>query len=120
MSDLELRIAMVSGAILVALLVTVVLRIGSSGPSRRVSGIDLAPGTHFFSSASCGQCSPARRLLIEHFGTEGFSEHEWEREPGLFQAIGIDAVPATLLVDSGGSGTLWPGMPVQMFSSLDP
>ncbi len=120
MSETGSRIALVAGAILVTLVVTLILRARATGPARKISAIDLAPGVYYFSSATCAECAPARRMLIERFGEGGFSEMSWEQEPGLFHSLGIDAVPATLVVGSRGSGTLWPGKPNQMFSRFDP
>jgi hypothetical protein len=35
----------------------------------------------------------------------------WEREPEQFEALGIEAVPAVLVVDESGNGRLYPGQP---------
>jgi hypothetical protein len=55
--------------------------------------------------------------LDERIGTDGYTEFVWEREPDLFDEVGIDAVPATLIV-SGRLGRIYPGQPDGAFESL--
>lgn len=120
MSDFQIRVAVVVGAILLTIFLTALLRARSSRPVRDISAVELAPGIYFFSSSACADCESARALLTERLGVDGFVEFRWEDDPASFQQIGVSGVPATLRVDSAGSGRLWQGSPSPMFSDVDP
>ncbi|MGH3649714.1 MAG: hypothetical protein ACRDU9_03320, partial [Acidimicrobiia bacterium] len=53
----------------------------------------------------------ARRKLDAFLGEGGYREMAWEREPVRFDELGIDSVPAVLVVGEGGRGRLYPGQP---------
>jgi hypothetical protein len=109
MSDLFARFGLIAGALLIAWLVTVALRRRSSGSPRKLAATGLDAGAYLFTSTACADCGPTRRQLDESLGKGGYTEVSWEEEPGLFHQLGINAVPATLIVDAGGSATLYPG-----------
>lgn len=115
MSDFELRLVLILGAIAIIVVSVAVIRHRASKPVRRIREPGLEPGIHFFSSSSCLECDPARAVLVEHVGAEGFVEHKWEQESDLFDRLGIDGVPATLRVDRSGRGALRPGKPEPIF-----
>ena len=73
-----------------------------------------------FSSSACSDCPLARRTLADALGEQGFLELSWEDDPGAFDRLGVDAVPATLVVAADGSGTLWPGGAEMALESLGP
>lgn len=120
MSDLQIRVTVVAGAILLTILVTSLLRARSTRPVRRVPRVGLDPGVYFFSSSSCAECESARALLIKRLGPEAFVEFRWEDDPAPFERFDVSGVPATLRVESAGSGRLWQGSPSRMFSDFDP
>jgi hypothetical protein len=49
--------------------------------------------------------------MVSAVGIDGFTEHVWEEDPGVFSDLGIDAVPAVLVIREGGQGRLYPGRP---------
>lgn len=118
MDEVAIRFGLIAGALAVALLVTWVIRSRARRPIRQLVDVDIDPGTHFFSSRACDSCRSARRKLTEAVGTGGFLEHVWEDEPGVFAELGVDAVPAVLLVSSDGAGTLYPGKPDRAIAAL--
>lgn len=111
MSDLTARLLLASGALIFAAITTFVLRRRATGPVRIRLASGFEPGTYFFSSTACLDCAPARRTLIDRVGEDGFTELEWEAEPAVFHELGIDAVPATMIVSPAGSARIYPGMP---------
>lgn len=111
MSDLTARLLLASGAVVLAAATTMLLRWRSARPVRTLSPGSLAPGTYLFSSSACLDCAPARKALIHRLGESGFTELKWEEMPGIFDELGIDAVPATMIVSPKGSARLWPGVP---------
>lgn len=120
MDEVGARVALVAGAMVVALLATVALRFRSSGRPRRIDIDGLDRGVYFFSSATCLDCAPARKALLDALGDGGFTEVSWEEDPGVLHDLGISAVPATLLVDEAGRGMLYPGMPDAALRRLGP
>ena len=120
MDEIWLRLGLIGGALLVAAVSTLVLRSRSSGKKRDLPDTGLEPGVYFFSSSACPDCSRSRRLLNESLGEEGFVEVSWEADPGVFHRLGVDAVPATLIVGAEGSGTLWPGKADRALESVGP
>jgi hypothetical protein len=119
MSDLSLRLSLIFGALVVALVVSLALRMAKRRPVLIDPGT-LGPGVYLFSSTSCLDCLPARSKLVERLGDQGFVELMWEREPDTFLELGIDAVPATVVVGADGAATLFAGMPVQALKTLNP
>jgi hypothetical protein len=51
-------------------------------------------------------------------GQEGYTELRWEEEPSKFGEVGVDAVPAVLLVRDSGRARLFPGQPERALSEL--
>lgn len=49
--------------------------------------------------------------MVAALGETGFTEYVWEDDPGVFSELGIDAVPAVLVVGEDGRGRLYPGQP---------
>ncbi|MGD2060855.1 MAG: hypothetical protein PVF87_08330, partial [Acidimicrobiia bacterium] len=89
-----------------------------SQPSvRNVAAPQLRAGLYLFSSASCATCDGARREIVAAVGTSGFSEIVWEQQPDLFGVIGVEAVPATLVMGEKGRGRLYPGSPRKALSN---
>lgn len=120
MDEIWFRLGLIGGALLVAAISTLVLRSRSSGKMRALPNTGLEPGVYFFSSSACPDCSRSRRVLNESLGEDGFVEIRWEGDPGVFHRLGVDAVPATLIVAADGSGTLWPGKAERALESVGP
>lgn len=120
MDEIWLRLGLIAGALIVAAAAILVLRMRSTGPKRSLGDTGLERGVYFFSSSACPDCSLTRRTLIESLGEQGFLELIWEDDPGVFHRLGVDAVPATLIVAADGSGTLWPGRAESALESLGP
>lgn len=76
---------------------------------RALDAPDLVPGLYLFSSSTCSTCERARTRLREALGHSGFEEFSWETDSEVFIDLGIDSVPAVLVVDHGGRARLYPG-----------
>lgn len=119
MDEVWIRLILIAGALGAALLITMVLRSRSSGSSRHLETTGLAEGVYLFTSSACLDCLSAREALAKSIGDQ-FVEIEWNRNPALFDQLGVSAVPATLLVDPDGSGRVFPGQPGRALSRLGP
>lgn len=119
MSDLALRLSLILGALVVSFVVVAAIRRARQRPVLIDPG-KLGPGVYLFSSTSCLDCLPARSKLVETLGDRGFVELMWEREPDTFLELGIDAVPATVVVGDDGVARLFAGMPVEALKTLNP
>jgi hypothetical protein len=117
MDDLWVRLSLIAGALIVAGLVTVMMRLRAKGGPRKLHATGLGQGVYLFSSTACPDCKHVRRMLDDAFGGDGYREFQWEQEPGLFHDLGVDAVPATVIVEFDGSGVLWPGRPDKALAS---
>jgi len=111
MDDIWGRIVLIAVVVAVALGVAVIQRRRSLNPVRAVDAGDLGPGVYFFSSTGCATCDRARAKLEEALGSSGYTEISWEQEPEPFEKIGVEAVPAVMLVDERGRGRLYTGQP---------
>ena len=120
MDEVWARLGLIAGALLVALVVTLVLRARARGAPQRLESTGLEAGIYYFSSASCPDCRSVRRKLTEALGESGFLEFNWEQQPGVFHDLSVDAVPATLVVNTDGSGTLYPGQPDRALATVGP
>lgn len=120
MDELWARAGLILGALSVTGAITLLLRARSKRSPRVLEEVKLDYGVYLFTSHTCADCKPAKRMLSAALGESGFTELNWEAEPGTFRELGIDAVPATLVVDRGGRGTLYPGMPQKALVGLGP
>jgi hypothetical protein len=120
MSDPAARLLLVVVAVVVALGVAGILRRRAIAPKRVLRNTRLAPGTYFFTASACIDCGPVRSLLDNRLGPDGYVEYTWEADQKTLESLKIDVVPATLVVNEDGSGTLWAGAPDAMFSAVDP
>jgi len=119
MSEVWIRLALIGGAMGLALLATLAMRRRRQRPVG-IDGAGLAPGVYLFSSSSCLECGPARSALREDLGADRLFEIRWEEEPETFRRLGVEGVPATLVVSDNGTATLFAGDPEQALSSLGP
>lgn len=119
MSEVWLRLALVTAGIVVALGVALVLRRPVADPVT-TNAAGLGPGVYLFSSATCVDCAAARARLVDALGPTGFVEIDWEDDPGRFAELLIDAVPCTLIVSEEGMATRFPGMPDRALEQLGP
>ena len=109
---MALRIGLVIAAILV---VIVVSRLIARWQRPAHPPIDLGdfgprPGVVVFTSTDCANCREA--LAIVRSLDVPYREVTWELEPGVFDGIGIEAVPLTTVVDdAGGVQLLAAGVP---------
>jgi hypothetical protein len=110
MSELWVRVLVVVGALAGVVLVAALLR-RSARRGEALAGAGLSPGAYLFTSATCADCLTARDRLVERLGPSGFTEIEWEKDPGIFARVGIEMVPCTVLVARDGSATSYPGVP---------
>jgi hypothetical protein len=118
MSEIWLRLGILVGGVLLALLVVLMLRRPARGIATDAIGLD--PGVYLFSSITCADCAPARSRLADDLGPTGFVEIRWEDEPGLFAELGVEAVPCTVIVSDTGVAARFPGMPDRALDRLNP
>lgn len=109
MDDLVFRVVLVAAALAVALAISWVLQRRSRRPGRPVGNSGLQPGIHYFSSPTCETCREARSLLDRRLGREGYTEYGWDQDPEVFQRLGIDQVPALIVVADDGSARMYSG-----------
>ncbi|MGF1618277.1 MAG: hypothetical protein ACFCU2_10825 [Acidimicrobiia bacterium] len=120
MSDLTLRLVLVGGVLALVAAIVQYLRFRDRAPSRPLGRVSLDPGVYLFTSATCADCHGARGRLEERLGPGGFVEYTWEAEPGIFEALSIDKVPCSVVVDDARRATLWIGEPDRMIYGVDP
>jgi hypothetical protein len=119
MSDPLTRLIVVTAAALAVALVWYWSR-RRAGPARSLRSTGLGPGTYLFSSETCVDCSSARERLDGALGSDGYQELAWEAHRALFDALGIDQVPSTLVVDGNGKGRWHLGVPVEKLEPGNP
>lgn len=104
MIERTLIVAAVALAVVVAVLV---LRRRPIVRRRQVPASGLPPGVYLLTSDGCDTCRRAREILIRR-GT-AHTELSWEKNPEVFEQMGIDAVPSVIRVHEDGQGTWWRG-----------
>ncbi|MDP9495606.1 MAG: hypothetical protein M3P87_10245 [Actinomycetota bacterium] len=121
MNEFETRLAWVLGAVVLAVGAVLILRklAGRRSPVR-IRQTTLDAGVYLFTSATCADCETARQMLVGALGSSGFVELSWESAQGAFRDLGINAVPATLIVGEAGGALLYPGRPDQALEGLGP
>lgn len=120
MDETLVRLVLIAGALTVAAIVVVAVRVRSKPRPRAIDAPGFQPGVYLFTSAACPDCEAVRRSLGDALGNDGFEELTWEDRPDVFADIDVDSVPATLVVDEGGAATLWPGRPDDALAGLGP
>lgn len=65
-----------------------------------VSEADLPAGIVLFTSTECEKCRAARDIVKTLDAP--LREVTWELEPGLLDAVGVTAVPLTIIIGSDG------------------
>ncbi len=120
MDETLLRVGLVSGALSVAAMAALIQRARAKDLARHAEAGRLAPGIYLFTSRSCADCGPARTMLAERLGDAGFREFAWESHPEIFDDMGIDAVPATVVVDPRSRATVYPGLPTGALGDVGP
>ncbi len=98
------RIAVV---LVIVVIVVIVVRLLGRWQRPAHPAIDLGdlgprPGIVLFTSTDCVNCERAR-AIVESLGVQP-REVTWELEPARFDAVGVEAVPLTVVV--GGDGTV--------------
>ncbi len=120
MSEIWVRLALIVGALTLALVVAMVVRGKTRGRPVVIDASGLRPGVYLFSSETCLDCQPARAAIDAVMGPGGFIEISWEEQPGPFHDLGIEVVPATVIVSENGSAAMFPGMPDRALRGLGP
>ena len=88
-----------------AVIVIVVMRLAGrlrrpSHPSIDLGDIGPRPGVVLFTSTDCTNCKEAL-AVVGSLGVE-VREITWELEPGIFESVGVEAVPLVTVVDAVG------------------
>lgn len=87
---------------------------------RTLRSVGLEPGVYLFTSGTCEECQVARERLEEIALSPRPEEIRWDERPDLFQHLGVDAVPSTLVVGRDGSASLHRGVPVRRLQGRNP
>ena len=119
MDEAVVRVSLIAGALMVALLVVIVIRLRSKGAPIHLKSVGLAPGFYLFTSSACQGCGAARKAVTEALGENRFTELSWEQDPGEFHRLGVTAVPASLVVEEDDVATLYPGKPGKALQEHD-
>ena len=117
MGDVEFRLLLVGLALVIAAAAVAIRLYVLRRPRRRMKATGLGPGIYLFTSKSCLDCAPVRERLAER---TDFREIAWEDQPEVFERLGVEMVPATLVVEEDDSGWLWHGEPPEMISARNP
>lgn len=120
MDEVWLRLALIGGALFIAAAATLVVRANATRRPRELADTGLPPGVYYFSSSSCPDCTSVRTALEGALGESGFVELSWERDAVEFDRLGVDAVPATMVVSDDGSALIWQGRAERALASLGP
>jgi hypothetical protein len=119
MSEPLTRLLIVFGVMLVATLVTWVVRL-SARPGAGAVNVDLEPGVYLFSTLTCADCRPVHELLVKTLGVAGFSQIEWEDNRALFESLAIAVVPTTIVIGDDGKTQRVEGDPSSLLGRLSP
>ncbi len=120
MSDLTVRLLLVVAVVAVAGIVVAFLRTSTTPPERHFDQRVLGPGVYLLASDTCATCAATRDALSDALGADGFTELAWESDPEVFSTLGIQEVPATLVVTSDRASFLHPGPGVPGRDQLSP
>lgn len=101
----RLLIVLVVVAVVVAL--TALLRRRPRVRRYDVADTGLPAGVYLLTSDGCDTCERARVTLVRR-GTP-HTELSWQKNPDVFERLGIDAVPSVLTVDESGAGAWFRG-----------
>lgn len=101
------RLLIVAAVTLVVVVVILALRRRPIVRRRRVRGSDLPAGLYLLTSDGCDTCRRARETLTKR--RIAYTELSWEKNPDVFETLGIDAVPSVVRIEEGGAGTWWRG-----------
>jgi hypothetical protein len=118
MNDPLARVAVVLGVVLAVVVVVSALRLTSRRGA--AESVALAPGVYLFSTSTCADCIPVDELLVSELGEGGFSRIEWAGNEETFEALGIEIVPTTLIVDANGRADRYQGDPSDGLRRLGP
>ncbi len=88
-----------------AVIVIVVMRLANrfqrpSHPPIDLGDVGPRPGVVLFTSTDCTNCKEAL-AVVGSLGIE-IREITWELEPGVFESVGVEAVPLVTVLDAGG------------------
>lgn len=101
----RLIIVLAVAAVVVALIA--LLRRRPIVKERPIAASGLASGIYLLTSDGCDTCVRARNALVGRGVPH--TELSWQKNPEVFERLGIDAVPSVIEVDADGSGTWWRG-----------
>jgi len=120
MDDIWPRIGLIAVVLAVAASIALIQRRRALNPVKSLDAPGFDAGIYFFSSGTCATCDRARETLVLALGRDGYAEIAWEADPGPFENLQIDAVPAVMIVDDRGRGRLYAGQPDKVLAELDP
>ncbi|MFP3915105.1 MAG: hypothetical protein ACLFWM_09540 [Actinomycetota bacterium] len=101
------RLLVVAAVAAVVVALAVLLRRRPLVRRRRLGRTDLPPGLYLLTSDGCGTCGRARERLVRR--DMAHTELSWEKNPEVFETLGIDAVPSVVRIHEDGTGLWWRG-----------
>jgi len=99
---MAMRIVLIVAAILLVIAVTRLIARWQrpSHPPIDLGDFGPRPGVVVFTSTDCANCKEA--LAVVRSLDVPYREATWELEPAVLEAVGIEAVPLTVVVDETG------------------
>lgn len=101
------RLLLVLAVAVLVVAIVFVLRRRPPVRRRTLTGSGLPSGVYLLTSDGCDTCERARSQLTRR--GVGHTELSWQKNPEVFERLGIDAVPSVLVIGETGSGTWWRG-----------
>lgn len=101
------RLLLVGLVAVIVVVAVVVLRRRPIVRSRSVSATGLPEGVFLMTADGCDTCRRARDTLTRR--GIAHTELSWEKNPEVFERLGVDAVPSVLRIDETGSGIWYRG-----------
>lgn len=99
---MAMRIVLIVAAILLVIAVTRLIARWQrpSHPPIDLGDFGPRPGVVVFTSTDCANCKEA--LAVVRSLDVPYREATWELEPAVLEAIGVEAVPLTTVIDDAG------------------
>ena len=110
MSETGIRLAVIAAILLIGGLAAVTANRAKLARPVQTTRDDLPLGVHLFTSATCGTCMEARRVIASAYD-DAFTETRFEDDPQSFGRHRIARVPTAIVVLSEETAMVFEGVP---------